>query len=335
MKKQFLPTLILTLLLGIISYTTTQAQCNDLFISEYVEGSHNNKALEIYNPTDNSIDLSDYRIIRWSNGNATYNDLYKIDLTGYTIAAKDVFVLALDKQDCTQTGQDTCLFEELIAKADAFYSPVYEENRTLYHNGNDAISLNKISDNTQFPFGAFVDIFGLIGENPGPSPSSSGGVWTDTSPYVQTAGGTWWTRNKTLIRRCTITEGMKQNPGIPYTGAWNPSEEWDTLSINTFSELGTHTCACETECPIVGIEEAVDNVFTVYPNPIDNQQFTITSNQLIVTIELYSITGQLVQSALVNNQVKTMTTNDLPTGTYLVKVQYRNGNTAIEKVVIR
>ena len=32
--------------------------CTELFISEYVEGSHNNKALEIYNPTDTDIDLN-------------------------------------------------------------------------------------------------------------------------------------------------------------------------------------------------------------------------------------------------------------------------------------
>ncbi|HIF15277.1 MAG TPA: lamin tail domain-containing protein [Bacteroidetes bacterium] len=42
------------------------AQCTDLFFSEYVEGTHNNKALEIFNPTNDSIDLSNYRIIRYS-----------------------------------------------------------------------------------------------------------------------------------------------------------------------------------------------------------------------------------------------------------------------------
>ena len=36
------------------------SQCDELFISEYVEGSRNNKALEIYNPTGSTIDLSQY-----------------------------------------------------------------------------------------------------------------------------------------------------------------------------------------------------------------------------------------------------------------------------------
>ncbi len=36
----------------------------DLIFSEYVEGSSNNKALEIYNTTEESIELSNYRIIK-------------------------------------------------------------------------------------------------------------------------------------------------------------------------------------------------------------------------------------------------------------------------------
>jgi predicted extracellular nuclease len=47
------------LLLSIFGFVATlnfaQAQCNELFISEYVEGTSNNKAIEIYNPTSNSI----------------------------------------------------------------------------------------------------------------------------------------------------------------------------------------------------------------------------------------------------------------------------------------
>ena len=32
--------------------------CSELFISEYIEGPGNNNAIEIYNPTNASIDLS-------------------------------------------------------------------------------------------------------------------------------------------------------------------------------------------------------------------------------------------------------------------------------------
>ncbi|HTL81110.1 MAG TPA: lamin tail domain-containing protein, partial [Bacteroidia bacterium] len=60
-------------LLAIISLGSTvfaHSQCNDLFISEYDEGTSNSKALEIYNPTPDSIDLSNYRLVRYSNGSS-------------------------------------------------------------------------------------------------------------------------------------------------------------------------------------------------------------------------------------------------------------------------
>ena len=51
MKKTLLSILALT------SSTAFLAQCNEVFISEFLDGWSNNRALEIYNPTDNPIDL--------------------------------------------------------------------------------------------------------------------------------------------------------------------------------------------------------------------------------------------------------------------------------------
>lgn len=42
---------------------------SDLIISEYVEGSGNNKAIEIYNGTGESVSLDDYVIRIAQNGN--------------------------------------------------------------------------------------------------------------------------------------------------------------------------------------------------------------------------------------------------------------------------
>lgn len=68
----------------------------NLFISEYVEGSSNNKYIEIYNPTNEVIDLSAYAIDLNTNGGASWSK----DGTGYsnyselsgTIAAKSTIV---------------------------------------------------------------------------------------------------------------------------------------------------------------------------------------------------------------------------------------------------
>jgi predicted extracellular nuclease len=63
----------------------------ELFISEYIEGSSNNKAIEIYNGTGAPIDLSTYSVQMYFNANATVG--LTIPLVG-TIADGDVFVLA-------------------------------------------------------------------------------------------------------------------------------------------------------------------------------------------------------------------------------------------------
>ena len=63
--------------------------CSQLFFSEYVEGWSNNKALEIYNPTGNEIDLSAYSVSRYSNGGTTPSTT---QLEGI-INPYDVFVL--------------------------------------------------------------------------------------------------------------------------------------------------------------------------------------------------------------------------------------------------
>ena len=65
----------------------------ELFISEYIEGTSNNKALEIYNGTGVPIDLAagGYNVLMFFNGSVTAG--LTINLTG-TAANDDVFVLA-------------------------------------------------------------------------------------------------------------------------------------------------------------------------------------------------------------------------------------------------
>lgn len=95
-----------TLLLFSLVFTANllMAQCSDLFISEYVEGYANNKALEIYNPTSSAINLSDYSVARFSNGNtvaAPPNETpaYIIPLPDQMLDGNDVAVIVIDKQD--------------------------------------------------------------------------------------------------------------------------------------------------------------------------------------------------------------------------------------------
>ena len=59
---------LLAMLVMLLSAGSALAQ-QSLFFSEYIEGGGNNKAFEIFNPTDDDIDLGNYIILGNYNGN--------------------------------------------------------------------------------------------------------------------------------------------------------------------------------------------------------------------------------------------------------------------------
>ncbi|HMS52461.1 MAG TPA: T9SS type A sorting domain-containing protein, partial [Chitinophagales bacterium] len=175
-------------------------------------------------------------------------------------------------------------------------------------------------------FGAFVDIFGLIGEDPGQS-------WTDTYPYTQAAGGAYWTRDQTLIRKPGITQGVTTNPGTPYTGAWNPTAEWDSLPRNTFNQLGFHQCDCGMLAGINNHNPLANN-FTMYPNPTTGNLY-FEAPKLVSQVQILTLAGLETTAIKPNSQKFTLNTSDLPQGTYFVKLQYIDKTMYLRKVVVQ
>ena len=111
----------------------------EIFISEYIEGSSYNKALELYNPAGTSVDLSanNYQLARFTNGSTTGAF---IDLTG-VIAGGDVFVIA-----------NSAAADEILNVADQL-------SGNISHNGDDGYVLYKD--------GIVIDSLGTVGEDPG------------------------------------------------------------------------------------------------------------------------------------------------------------------------
>jgi len=73
--------------------SVAEAAVTELFLSEYIEGTSNNKALEIFNGTSTAVNLATgaYNVQMYFNGSATAG--LTINLTG-TVASGDVYVLA-------------------------------------------------------------------------------------------------------------------------------------------------------------------------------------------------------------------------------------------------
>jgi len=207
---------------------------SDLIISEYVEGWSNNKAIEVYNPTNAPINLKNYRITRYSNGTDTppAEASWSIALPEINLAPYRAYVCVLDKRDPLGEGQEAPVWEQLADRADVFLCPNYEISKALYHNGDDAVALEKTD-------GTLVDLFARWGaprpaEAALPGSTTKARAWTDTAPYF-TGSGIALTADHTLVRKSTVANGVKANPS-----SFNPLAEYDSLSANTFNHLGWH-----------------------------------------------------------------------------------------------
>jgi hypothetical protein len=207
---------------GVIKHTTTNASpyelqvtgtvnppagvyASDLFFSEYIEGSSNNKAIEIFNGTGVAVDLSDYKVELYANGSTTAGNT--LTLSG-NLAHGEVYVIANASANAT-----------ILAIADITSS-------VTFFNGDDALALRKISTDS------LLDIFGVIGQDPDLASTPTLG-WIADNGYK--------TVNVTLVRKPNITQGILQNPTINgpnvNTDFVTLGTEWNLYLIDTLTDL--------------------------------------------------------------------------------------------------
>lgn len=176
----------------------------DLFFSEYIEGSSNNKALEIYNGTGAAIDLASSMYVVQTYFNGSSSPGLTINLTG-TVASSDVFVLAQSSADPT-----------ILAQAD-------QTNGAGWFNGDDAIVLRQGGAT-----GTIVDAIGQIG----------------FAPSTEWGTGLTSTADNTLRRESSVTSGDTNpndlfDPSVDWLGF--TTNTFDGLGSHTVDSGGTPT----------------------------------------------------------------------------------------------
>ena len=297
------------LFVSVMALGTSFAQnCSDLFISEYVEGSGNDKALELYNPTSATINLTGYRIERFSNGQATSASGGILSLTG-SVAPYSTFVIT-NGQTSTSPSSPACS-PALQAMADQL-DGVYPA--PTYMNGNDAIVL--------FKNAVIIDIFAKTGD----ASISTSESWSDEFPYDGSVGA-WWTKDQTLVRKATVMAGVSVNPD-PFI----VTVEWDSLPKDTWTGLGSHTCDC-----LLGVNELNSNVsFVVYPNPTNEGQFAVNASENIEQVEVINMVGQVVlsQTNTVLSKKIQLDSSKLNNGMYAVKIRFSNNSISQTSLII-
>ena len=343
------------------------AQCNEIFISEHVEGYGNNRALELYNPSNKEIDLNLYSIGRFDNGSTTFQG-FQIP-AGNKIQPYKTFVVVLDKRDPAGTGLEipiwdgyqkwgVCIdkvtgtpiigtngdtvycvqydttgtplkgteyhdFLDLKGKADIYACPVYNLNKAMYFNGNDAVALIK-GTQIEADGSNIIDVIGVIGVDPGAD------GWKDKdNKYI--------TKDKTIVRKPEVKKGT----GIVFrdlTFGTNDTSfnynNWIVYGNNTFNKLRKHDCQCDPN--YVGISEVITVPFKMYPNPsLTGNDLNIIAEEAVKAIKISNFLGQQVYNqelGFASNEFRLAT--NLKSGMYIVELQFANNQKSIKKWLI-
>ncbi|MEA1987371.1 MAG: lamin tail domain-containing protein [Candidatus Marinimicrobia bacterium] len=172
----------------------------DLMFSEYVEGSGQNKALEVYNPRTDTVNLGNYIIKGSHNGDNDWN-YATFDFPSVELAPGEVYVLATTDADSA-----------MKAKADTLMA--YGTNKIVYFNGNDARAL----------YYSIIQL-DVIGK-------------PDEDIYWDVAGVSGATAEYTLIRKSTVTSG--NTDWASSAGTDKGDSEWEIMPQDMFLYLGSH-----------------------------------------------------------------------------------------------
>jgi predicted extracellular nuclease len=217
----------LVLVLGV---QRAQSAPTELFISEYIEGSGQNKALEIYNGTGAAVDLGalGYSVFFSFNGGTSTRT---IPLVG-TVANGDVFVIAQATAD-----------QAILAQADQ------TDTSTSWFNGDDFVALRKS--------GATVDGIGQLGVDPGTEWGTG-----DTSTADNTI------RRKATVERGDTNETDAFDPASEWNGL--AMNTFDGLGSHAITTGGDAAPAVATSQPANGAGEVpVDSdVSVTFSEPV-------------------------------------------------------------------
>ncbi len=375
--------LLLSLAAACVAFSAQAQDCSELFISEYVQGSYNNRAIEIYNPTNAPINLSGYSIGRFNNGAATLSAITIIGLPSFMLMPNTTYVVCTDKAGTTATdtakgttgtiaehplfngyqkmgisadpltgvpyigaNSDTLHYAltygstatanknkfqwgttyrpqyDLRSKCNLFVCPVYNTNRTMYHNGNDAMALVK-GTTVNSPV---VDAVGIVGD----VTMATASYWADPAGV---AGDyrTILTRDRTLQRDSTKKTGRVLDYAAGDTD-FNVAD-WKLYSNDYFMGLGQHHCACY---PTTATENTAQKTgFTYFPNPISKGMLTLRSSEGMKSAVLYNLLGQTVRSVKLSGDVtEQIDLSGLQAGVFTLSIKFANGAESSQKVII-
>jgi len=224
------------------------SQPDNLFFSEWAEGSSNNKYWELYNATNATVDLADYEFVTCSNECTDYE--YNTSFSdGASVAAGDVYVVCHSQStqascsDATYSTQSECELASETWSASIFDE--CDQTNNYVSNGDDALGLLHVPSNT------LLDRVGTPGDG-------------STSPNWDVAGVAGATANHTLVRKNTVTQG--NTDWAASAGTTDEDSEWVVLESDTWTYLGSHPHSFDTLCDDATACDYLDSGDCVFAN---------------------------------------------------------------------
>ena len=84
----------------------------------------------------------------------------------------------------------------------------------------------------------------------------------------------------------------------------------------------------------VSIEDYLDAIISIYPNPVDNQLWINCGDVMMLNIAIYSTFGQRMNTIAVDATQVMMDMEELPSGVYFININTEKGN-IVKKIIKR
>jgi len=242
-------------------------------ISEYIEGSSNNKAIELYNGTGADIDLSQYKLALYSNGNAAPQNPVTTWPAETTLANGSTYVIVHNQANAAfqakadlingtvtgYNGDDTLVLYQITSDGDVVQdsfgkyqfrpNPQFgsgdtaAQNRTLVRKESVCQGDTDITDDfdpVDEYLGYAIDTLTYLGSH-----TMTCGAPVDVPPTIST----------TVPANGATNVGLTSDIKITFSEPVSLSEDWYSISCTV---SGVHTATVTDANPIFTIDPAID-----------------------------------------------------------------------------